>query len=128
MKRIIIVLLCLLICGCSAQKGKPKDLPQEVYDIAAGIVPAIEKVIDSGADPSTAAEKVNDAVTKISGIFDGLEKAAEMTKTSTVTNDLTKIGLSLTKLSTSWLTKSNDDASMKELKEGLKKLKKDIGM
>ena len=128
MKRIIIVLLCLLICGCSAQKGKPKDLPQDVYDIAAGIIPEIEKVIDSGADPSATAGKINDAVTKISGIFDGLDKVSEMNKTTTVMNDLSKIGLSLTKLSTSWLTKSDDDASMKDLKEGLKKLKKDIGM
>lgn len=127
MKKWILLFLCaVLLCGCSS-KGKPKDLPQEVYNAAAGIVPAVEQYLKDGGDPSAVSDKVKAALDKINGISDGLDLSSKI-KTVTVANDLMKMVNQLTKLSTSWLTKSDDAASTKELKTALKALKKDIGM
>ena len=128
MKRItaLLILCAVMLCGC--QKGKPKDMPQEVYDIATGIVPEIEKAIDNETSVSGAMEKVNSAFDKISDIYNGLDDLQAQLKTLPVINDLAGINVSLVNLNNAWLINTNIETATKELKTKLKDLKKDIGM
>lgn len=125
-KAILFVLCCsVVLSGCSA-KGKPKDMPQETYEVALKLADDVQDYIDGKSGLNVLDQRVDTAFENVMKIHDSLSDTSEIAETIKVVNDITAISNTVTEASTAWLTEDSTDTT-KELEKRLKDLKKDIG-
>ena len=128
--RLFAMLMALtLLAGCGSPKGKPKDLPQDVYDMGVAVVEVIEKYLDG----SISLQELSDGHSSVSSELTAYCESADLSidegiKTTAVLNADATISLALSKLSLSVATESGEKEAKNQLKDGLKKLKKALGM
>ena len=132
MKRILVVIsiLAFVLVGCG-KKGKPDDVPQEVYDALVPLVNTLDEYIKGDADLDdlqTASSKASDYIVAFYENSDAAPTSPEYRKGTALISDTSKLSLALSKSYLSIGTGSNDKDTIKEVKEILKSLKKNIGM
>lgn len=127
MKRLMSTLLIftLLLTGCS--KGKPKNMPQDVYDQGVRLA----NVIDNYYGGTATLDDIDEMSDEV---FDALQigydnrTSDEKFQIIKITGILTDIGLAMTDMYLSIATQDGKDEGSKKLRQAQKDLKKALGM
>ena len=129
MKRVVLlIMLTLILTGCG-KKGKPADMPQDVYDVGIDALKVVNNYLNDEAD----IEETFDLFDRITEDFlmdtENYEKLNTDAKLSSlgVSSTLVKMSLKLQSIKNSWFVATDISADKKELKKLRDDLKSKLG-
>lgn len=131
MKRILVVIsiLAFVLAGCG-KKGKPDDVPQEVYDALVPVVTALDDYIKGDSSIGTLRSDIESGSKFVQNYYSEHTDLSvdEKLKGSKVLNTMSKLDLTLAKSYLSVATDLTDNTDIGALKEINKTLKNALGM
>ena len=128
MKRLIafVLMIAFLLTGCA--KGKPKDMPQDIYDQGVILVNVIDDYFKGNATIEQIKSTKDDVTDYVLNKNTNDLSVNETIKTVEIGNCLTSISLALNDLEYGWAMDKNQKDSEKKFKDAYKKLKQTLNM
>lgn len=124
MKRILPVILALTVLLTGCVNGKPKDMPQDVYDQGVRVVNIIDDYYKGSATLDQVKTIRDEAANYVSDRWSSDLPAMEQLQITKVNNCLVSISNALNDLDFGQLLNKNQDESAEKLKTAQKELKK----